>query len=169
MWVPPKVRRELVDERRRFHAGLLRAVELQHQLEAWNRELRQVDPYLQLVKAHDDASDVPGLRPGYYHVLRHNPGAPPSLIPIEGPDGSFREPDSSLFDMLRRSDMWNHEAERDRRVRGRRLEQAQQAREARERAERKEEALLRLKALEEPGVAFTDRPWTYRAGARRAK
>jgi hypothetical protein len=104
LWTP----RSHIEGRKQHAADLLNHVELKGKLDYWNRELKRIDPYLELVKANDNAS-MPGLKPGYFHVLRHNPGAPPSVIVHEGPNGEFREPDSGLFEELKRKDMWRDE------------------------------------------------------------
>jgi hypothetical protein len=162
VWLPERVRREMLDVRRRHERMVLEGLELHQRLKEWNRELKQIDPYLELVRAREGAA-APGLKPGYYHVLRHNPDAPPTLIVVEGPNGEFREPDSGLFDMLREADLWSDAAADERRRRGEALERARDRQRAREREERKEEFLMRFKALESPGVSMTDaRPWTYR-------
>lgn len=110
MWLPPAVSAELLDERHQYEAEIARAVESLHgKLDYWNGLLREIDPHLQLVKAQDD-TEVVGLRPGYYHVLRDAPGAPPMLEVHEGPNGEFREPDSGLLEKLRKGDMWNSRA-----------------------------------------------------------
>jgi hypothetical protein len=45
-------------------------------------------------------------KPGYYHFLRDNPGAPPTCDTITGPDGeSFAEPDSSVLEKIRSNDL----------------------------------------------------------------
>jgi hypothetical protein len=127
-------------------------------LKDWNRELKQVDPYLELVFA-PEAADAPGLVPGRYHLLRHNPGGPPSLIPLQGPEGEFREPDSSLFQLLRESDLWNDQAERARRKTAEALERAKERRRQREREQRVEELVGRAKARFEPSVLVKGVPW----------
>jgi hypothetical protein len=147
---------------------LLQKLEAKGQMDDWNRELRQIDPYLELVFAPENAT-APGLRPGRYHVLRHNPGAPLSLIPIETPEGEFKEPDSSLLDELRRADLWRDEAVRDRKKRQEALERSERRRKAREFEERQEEIEYRIKVKESPGVLVSDVPWTWRAHARKAK
>lgn len=141
-------------------------MDTQRQLEEWRKELRTIDPYLDLVRAKDSAEGVPGLKPGYYHVIRHNPGAPTSLMAIETEDGGFKEPDSSVFDMLRRSDFWNDELQRDRRRKLERARESENRRKEREAQARKDEYQINLKALESPGVLFGSKRWTNRAGAR---
>lgn len=168
LYVPGRVREEQLAVRRQHEARLAAMVGEHSKLEQWNKELKEIDPYLELVRAHENAS-APGLKPGYYHVLRHNPGAPPSLIPVETDEGEFREPDSNLFDQLRHWDGWDNRVTRDREVRAQKLERARDRQKAREHEERLDEAMLRLKAYNEPGVLFGDNRWTHRAGAKRGR
>ena len=134
------------------------------QMTDWNRELKRIDERLELVRAHDGAK-APGLKPGYYHVLRHNPGGPPSLIAVEDEHGNFKEPDSSLFNKLREWDCWDDRVMRDREKRQRQFDEARDRRKKREREEMAEEIIDRYKA-QTPGVSFSNRGkgWSYRAG-----
>jgi hypothetical protein len=137
-------------------------------LRTWTRDLKAIDPYLEMVKARED-STLPELKPGYYAVVRHNPGTQPWVHVIEGPNGEFKEPDSSVFDELQRLDAWSDRAARERRRLQERLTQARESRRAHERSERLEEAMDRLHA-QEPGVSFANqgKGWSYRAGKRAA-
>jgi hypothetical protein len=50
-----------------------------------------------------------GMKPGFFHVRRQNdPPAANTYIPIQTPEGGFREPDSGVLDELRHMDMWKH-------------------------------------------------------------
>jgi hypothetical protein len=155
MWTPTRHQQQ---ERRRREGELQRMVLKHAALKDWNRELKQIDPYLELVFAPESA-DAPGLVPGRYHLLRHNPGAVPSLIPLQGPEGEFREPDSSIFQLLRESDLWNDQAERARRKTQEKLDQARERRRQREHEQRVEEMVGRAKARFEPGVLVKGVPW----------
>lgn len=154
LWVPPSVTAEMMEERRAHTAEALRQLELRNELRDWNRQLKEIDSRLELVKAREDTT-FPGLKPGYYHVVRHNEGAAPSFIVHEGPNGEFREPDSGLFERLRRGDMWNDRAMRDASERDRKLQAAAERQRAREREERVEELMDRAKAAWNPGVRVT--------------
>jgi hypothetical protein len=167
LWVPPHVSAELVDVRRQHTAEVLDQARRDATLDYWTAELRKIDPYLSLIKAKEDA-DVPGLRPGFYHVMRLNQTAAPSLIVHEGPNGEFREPDSGLFDLLRRNDLWNNEAARDRKRLFREADEAARKRRETERQARREELAERVRAVTETSISMTDtrRPWTQTATAR---
>lgn len=166
IWLPPSA--DLVDLRRQHTSEVIDQARRDATLDWWTDELRKIDPRLSLIKAKD-ASEVPGMRPGYYHVLRINEGAPPSLIVHEGPDGEFREPDSGLFDLLRRNDLWNREAAHDRKRMAREAQEAKERRRERERTARLEELRERVRAITETSVSMhrSNRPWTQTAGARR--
>ncbi|MGH2761383.1 MAG: hypothetical protein ACRDLD_02185 [Thermoleophilaceae bacterium] len=151
LYVPPQVAAELVEERQRHAADLRRHVEVRDALERFNAELRRIDPYLQLVKARLD-TELPGLRPGYYHIIRHNPGAPSSIKVHEGRDGEFREPDSGLFRELAESDMWSDRARAQREKLKRTALDAERQAQAAEQAERISELHDRAKAAWSPGV-----------------
>lgn len=167
IWLPPAVSAELVDLRRRHTSEVFDQARRDATLDWWTDELRKIDPRLSLIKAKDGA-EVPGMKPGYFHILRVNEGAPPSLIPVEGPNGEFREPDSGVFDLLRRNDLWNREAAHDRKRMAREAQEAKERRRERERHARLEELQQRVKALTETSVSMTTaRPWTQTAGARR--
>jgi hypothetical protein len=73
-------------------------------LKWFDRELKDIDPKLSLVKATEGA-DLPGLIPGYWHVKRENDATVDSYLPIHGPDGEFMEPHSGVFRDLRRADL----------------------------------------------------------------
>jgi hypothetical protein len=169
MWVPDSTARQYRDMRGEQAAELGEMLEagVAGVLDDWNRVLKQIDPDLQLVKAKENAN-TPGLKPGYYHVLRRNPLGSPTVLVHEGPDGEFLDPDSSLLEMLRRGDLWSDEALRDREARLRELERQRDRRRELERQERRDEVEDRLKAANNPGVSMTRAgSWTYRAGAPR--
>lgn len=108
--IPPWVEENL--ERERF-------VEDQIQLgRYWSRLLQEFDDRLTMVfvgeNAHaiaveDGASykvDLAGIVPGRWHVRRRNdPPVADSYMPVTGPDGGYREPDSRMVDEIRRRDM----------------------------------------------------------------
>lgn len=137
-------------------------------LTAW---VRDFDEKVSIVKARENAH-APGIRPGFYHIMRFNEGAPLSFVPIEDPkDGGFTVPDSNVLDRLRRSDMWNERVVRDRAAVAEREARELQAKEEAERAERVEEITERWAAASQTRVSFNrDTPWTQGvAGKRGAK
>lgn len=141
----------MVDERDRYFAGLVEQTDLHRTLEEWNRLLGEIDERLMLVKA-DENSHHPALKAGYYHVIRDNGHAPPSVIVHEGPDGEFLEPNSSLLERLRAGDMWSDRSLKELERKKRKLQRAAEKRREREKEDRIEEVLDRAKAAWNPGV-----------------
>jgi hypothetical protein len=108
----------------------------------WNKILQDIDPHIQLVRAQDDAN-APGLKPGFWHVLRNAPGSPPSIIVHQGPNGEYREPDSGLLEELRRDDMWSSRSLKERKEKQKAARRAQEREEKREKDERIDEIIER--------------------------
>lgn len=137
-----------------------------HDLRALEDALKQIDPMLSLVKAQEKVEN-PNVRPGYWHVRRSNAPFPDTYLTIEGPNGEFVEPHSGVLDVLREQDTrrqgWFDEF-RMRKVREKRDREKNRLLLA---EDRREELATRIKAYDNPGVAFGTRGWTYRAGARK--
>ena len=98
--VPPHIRanherEEMVDQQ------MAKAVSLYHALQA-------IDRRLDLVFISDRADPEYGVRPGRWHVVRKNDGAPDSYMPIETPEGSYMEPHSGVLRDLAQRDTWKH-------------------------------------------------------------
>ena len=105
LYLPPRVARELLDERQRFAQCLRNACDTDAVCDEWNPELRRLDPLMQLVKAPEYTVIGMPLVPGFYHLLRWNETTAPSVSPVRNADGSFRVPDSALLDKLRFLDL----------------------------------------------------------------
>lgn len=166
LWVPPAVSAELVREREMFAQELRDRVLRQEMLrvkgvlDEFNYELRRIDPKLELVRAGEDVEGTP-MKAGYYHLVRWNEGAPPSVIPIEGEHGEFVEPTSRVFEMLARADLWNPDNMRLLRQRKRLAEEADRRRKTREREERQEHLRDLANAAFRTQVSMNrDTPWT---------
>jgi hypothetical protein len=115
LWVPPKVARDLREETLEHNASTLNMFDMfGPHYDKWNRELKKLDPFLRLGKAKEKASAV-GVVPGYYHLIRINPGAPLWTMPLHDSQGRFVEPTSRMLDQLRENDMQNMRVVRDRR------------------------------------------------------
>lgn len=117
------------------------------------RELKAMDPYLSVVMVSDRA-DAPGLHPGCWHVKRTNPGTINTYLPIVGPNGEYRMPDSAIVDQLRARDLWREDSAKA----IRRFEDQKQADKLADqlelRAEKRDEFLGRVKALRNPGIRY---------------
>lgn len=144
IWTPDSAALDLRAER----AALLRAQvdRYRETFRHFNQKLKEIDPNLELVRASEDAT-APGLKPGYWCVVRHVPGGQPLVIVHQGPNGEYREPDSGLFEELRRGDMWNDRARKDREKAERKARQAREREEEREVADRVDEMTERLRSL----------------------
>jgi hypothetical protein len=146
-------------------------IELAHRTgvcDEFTRELKLIDPGLELVwwPAHASA---PGFVPGRYHIVWQHPGdGLGSVEPFTDELGGYREPDSGLFELVRKSDMWNDRHKRDRdRVR-QAARDAQARRERDEREEIAQEAEERWLAATRAQVSMSrDVPWTQNAAGRR--
>lgn len=112
LFVPPKVRAEIAEQERRERRAIVWGLfDFDDPVcKEWQPELQRLDPYLRLGRAKPMAY-VPGytVMPGFYHWLRDNPNAPPTVTPITGPDGEWREPDTAFLDQLRGNDLQNPE------------------------------------------------------------
>lgn len=155
LWTPPKVSRELVDKRREATAEMMQMVYLKGVMDDFNKELKQIDPYLELALASEKVLAGNPLKPGYWHIIRHNPGAPPSVMTIEGPNGEYVEPTSEVFRMLKEdNDMWNPASMHRKRKREEELERAKERRKERERRDRQQEIQERWDAATRTQVSM---------------
>jgi len=120
-------------------------------LSYFDRQLRDIDGQLSLVKATEQACE-PGLIAGYWHVKRDNPQTVPSFLVIQGPNGEFIEPHSGVLDDLRQSDLQRPGAlEEIRRAQQREIADNKK-RSAALREDRIEELSTRIKAIDSPGI-----------------
>lgn len=155
MWVPPRVSKELQDNTRHATAELMQMVYVKGVMDDFNKELRAIDPYLELVLAREKVLAGSPLRPGYWHIIRHNPTAPPTVMTLEGEHGEYVEPNSEMFRKLSEdNDMWNPASMARRRKREEALEQAKERRKNREREARQEELLERYAAATRTQVSM---------------
>ena len=172
LWVPPTATRKQVEQRNAYTASVESMVHrFQGVMNHLNPLLKEVDPHLELIFVPPNADrTVPGIVPGRYMVLRHNPGAPPSLMVVEGPNGEFIEPGSRLIDEMRSKDMWSPEAERDRKQRRARREYEQERARERETEARRQEIQERWAAATRAFVSM-DRstPWSQNGAGRRGR
>jgi hypothetical protein len=123
------------------------------ELAYWNERLKRIDPALQLVRASSNAT-MPGLRPGYYHVVRDNGASPPTIIVHEGEDGEWLEPNSFMLERLEKGDVWNTRAVRESEKITKAAAREAEAERVLEREDRKEELKSRIKHAVSPGTRF---------------
>lgn len=113
LWVPPSAQRRIVEDRQRF-ASEINSVTVQEKmrsvkalLDEWNYHLKQIDERLELIRAQETIPAGIPMKPGYYHVVRWNEGAAPSVWPIEGEHGEYVEPTSKLLEIIKKNDLWD--------------------------------------------------------------
>ncbi len=164
LWVPPRVSRQFEEERMAHVAKVAMLTVYQDEMRAFNVELQQIDPYLELVKAKETVEPGSALRPGFWHIIRHNPGAPVSVMKVEGPDGEYIEPRdniTAIWSMLTEwMDLQNPAVEFRRRQREHEATLAAERMEAREREDHNAETVDRIKAALCTSVSMTKaRPW----------
>lgn len=168
LWLPPKVSRELAEQSQEYNASLNLVCQTDEVCDEWNRELKRLDPYLRMVKAPERPVLGLPLHPAAYHILRDNPTAPTSVIPIVNGDGSPRLPPGRLLEELKGMDLQDVRVERMRERIQRESERAEERRKERVREERQEDTLERWRAVSRTQVSMNpDAPWTQNAAGRR--
>ena len=123
-------------------------------LDHFNRELYKIDPWLTVVIAKPNTT-VLGLKPNYYHLIRQRPGHPAWIKPVEGPNGEWRDLDSSLFDLVAEADLWNDRTQREMRQKQNRAEAARQRQRDREAQDRVTEFNERLKSATSTSISVS--------------
>lgn len=138
--LPRSVESEVMREQSQL---ALELYEITGKMEYYSRELKQIDPHLSVILAKPNTT-VLGLKPNFYHIVRLRPGSPAYIKPVEGPNGEWRDLDSSIFDMVAEEDLWNDRTQRDKREKARKADEArirQRQREAMDRAREFDERL----------------------------
>jgi hypothetical protein len=122
--LPPAAEAELINHEIAEQAD-------EHMAEAveWGKELKSIDPSLDLVWV-GEAADDPELEPGRWHIRKRIPGTVDAYIPLVGQDGAYRAPGAWMLEWLTAGDLWNPKVHRDKEEAKRKLG------EARERARR---------------------------------
>jgi hypothetical protein len=142
IWTPTSAQQELVRE---YTSEIMEQVH--DDLEHVNKELRQIDPYTEVLRA-DPRATHPNLKPGYYHVIRRPPDGPPMIEVWEDPlTGEFKELGSDFFEWLRHSDLWSNRTRREREKRQKELKKIAEREKAAENADRKEELYQRIRSM----------------------
>lgn len=175
LWVP-KATRAQIEDRLQFEQELRDRMVRQHLervkgiLDQFNYELKRIDPKLEMVRAGEDTHGTP-LKPGYYHVVRWNDSAPPSVITIEGEHGEFVEPTSRVFERLALGDLWDPNNMRLLRQRERLAQQAAEKQKIADREERQAELVERWNAGTRTQISMNrETPWAQNhAGYKRTK
>ena len=122
-----------------------------------DRDLRAIDRHLQLIYI-DEQTETRGtpIKAGYFHVVRWNPDAPPTVIPIEDNEGMPIEPGSRLLERLQAGDIWDSRNLRRFEERERKLKASRERERARENENRREELRERWRRSQSTQIAFSD-------------
>ena len=168
LWVPPNVSREIREETAKANEATLSMFQLQYGiLDKWNRELKKFDPLMRLGKAHDNAEGI-GVIPGYYHLIRINPGQPIWCLPIHD-NGKYAEPTNAMLDMLRNSDMQNPQVLRDKERMAKAEAKAKARAKETKREEREGSMMEHWRSIYQPQIAFSDDKWTNSTSGKRGR
>lgn len=178
LWTPPKVGNDLVEMRLREQAEINQMVDrFRSVLKRVNDELKAIDPYSEMVFVPPKPElEQYGCVPGRYHYVRHNPGAPPTMLPwqqtstgrffLGSEPGLFAEPNSRFFEELKAMDMWNASVGHERRRKEELASQAAERQKRRELDEIKEEFRDRYNAAFRTSVSMNrSAPWTQNQSA----
>lgn len=133
--------RQMLDELERVAAAL----------DHYNRELAKIDPHLEVMLAKPTTT-VEGLKPGYYHIIRKRPGHFAYIKPVEGPNGEWRDLDSSIFELVAQDDLWNDRLQREQRRKQRKALEARDRDRQRESQDRAREIDARIKSLNSTSI-----------------
>lgn len=171
LYVPAKTAREIqkrewAEQRADHRAMLSQLFDFEDPVcREWNPLARDIDPFLRLGRAHGLAHAPEfNVKPGFYHWVRENPTAAPSIQPITNPSGGFREPDSGFLEQLKESDLQNPRVFAELVQRRALAERAEEASLAAEREDRQSEIIDRYMAATRTQVSTSrDVPWAQNA------
>lgn len=156
LYVPPHVRAEAARDEAEMLAQIY---EVESVLQYFNAMLKDIDPYLRMVKAKDQLDPGSPFKAGYYHVVRHEPGFMAYVTPLEHDNGTYREPGSWIFDHIAKEDLWNDRVMRDRKERERKLREAEQRQREREAQDRAGDFDERLAATKRTQILVKSKAW----------
>lgn len=152
LWIPESRQEAMARAAAEEHRQMLDELErVSTALEHYNRELRQIDPHLSVMLAKPNTT-VEGLKPGYFHIIRQRPGHFAYIKPVEGPNGEWRDLDSSIFDLVAEDDLWNDRLQREQRRKARKALEARARDRQRESQDRAREIDERVKSLNSTSI-----------------
>jgi hypothetical protein len=109
LWAPPGVG----DEARADEAELMQQVVAVEYMKAlYEPDLKAIDETCELVLANAKVSPNTGLKAGYWHIIRHEPGFVSYVKPLEWGNGEPRDPGSWMYEELMRDDFWSNRSKR---------------------------------------------------------
>ncbi len=133
-------------EARQINAEIEQQIDAQiEEARHWNRELQRIDPGLSLIWSPPQADDME-LKPGRFMIRKRVPGSVDAFIPLEGPEGQYREPGVWMLEMLQGNDMWNDRVKQDRKRIQRHIAEAKARAQQTEKEQRWDEAMLAMRA-----------------------
>lgn len=148
MILPPSFMDEIERDRRETADNLMEIAAVKAD---FDRDLKQIDEHLEILKAKDQTTVV-GLKAGYWHIVRLNPGHPADILPLQYEDGSYREPGSWIYDYVMESDLYNDRARKAHRERQKRADEARERRKEREAQDRIEHYKDRIGSLNRTSI-----------------
>lgn len=170
LWVPPRVSRELQDQTRQYAHEIASTSRVDETCRRFNKDLRDMDPYLEMVFFPEGLPLPAGAVPGRYHLTYRAPAAPATLISLTGPNGEFIEPTSGVFKKLAQGDMWSNVNRKERDRRARVAERAAERAKRREDEDRLEELKDRFNAAFRTSVSMNrDSRWSQNASGARGR
>lgn len=101
----------------------------------WDPILQQLDRHLFLLPPYSNPPRVE-IKPERWHLARIDEFGNETFIPIETPDGGFREMDEAMLEALKRADMHSSRSRRAREENNRRREMQRKRAEEHAKAER---------------------------------
>lgn len=172
LWVPPSVSRELREGTQEHNEATLSMFYMDQGVCAkWNKDsspLRKFDPLMRVGKAKPNA-DATLVTPGYYHLIRINPGAPLTAMPLHV-KGEFVEPGEWMIDVLRQMDLQNPQVTRAREEEKRRAEAAKEREKQNDRERRDEILMEKWRAHDRPKFNFDpDVKWSNSTDGKRGR
>jgi len=137
----------------------------------WNKEnspLRKFDHMLRIGKAKPSADPARAI-PGYYHLIRINPGTPLWVMPLHV-NYNYVEPGEWLIDVLRARDLQNPQVTR-KMAEDKRLEEARKEKEKLDKREQKTELMMeQWRAHDRPKYNFDpDVKWSNSTDGKRGR
>lgn len=172
LWTPPSVSRELAEGTKEHNEATLSMFYMDVGVcRKWNKEsspLRKFDNMLRVGKAKPNAD--PSLAvPGYYHLIRINPGTPLWVMPLHV-NNNFVEPGDWMIDLLRSIDLQNPQVVRAREEAARR-EEARKEKEKLDKREARDEILMeKWRAYDRPKFNFDpDVKWSNSTDGKRGR
>ena len=166
LWVPPRVTNEDRDATLAREAEINSVSRVDETCDRFNKELRDIDPYLSMRYFPEGLPMPYGAVPGRYHLTYKPPVGPSTLISLSGPHGEFVQPTSGVFRILAEMDLQSSQSNRERERKARQAEEARARMKRREDEDRQEEIKDRMNAAFRTSVSMSSAaPWTQNASA----